>query len=140
MAATVAMHYGFRCFQVSKLRKGWFEGSEKSMILTLGAALLLRSKQATTVSSGDLLLFRSAVAPTVGSLFDRVPQMPGVGGGIGKIRGGRAHEGDLASSDLIDPRALDNLAALEDGRARFITADALAAYVVRLESEAAEVV
>jgi hypothetical protein len=28
----------------------------------------------------------------------------------------------------------------KDGRARFITADALAAYVVRLESEAAEVV
>lgn len=30
--------------------------------------------------------------------------------------------------------------SVKDGRARFITADALAAYVVRLESEAAEVV
>jgi hypothetical protein len=47
------------------------------------------------------------------SLFNGIAQVPGLRGGVGETRGVCAIEDDLASSDLIDPRALENPAVLE---------------------------
>jgi len=46
----------------------------------------------------------------------------------------------ISRDKLYDLIRAGRITRVKDGRARFITADALAAYVVRLESEAAEVV
>jgi len=44
----------------------------------------------------------------------------------------------ISRDKLYDLIRAGRLNSVKDGRARFITADALAAYVVRLEAEAAE--
>lgn len=46
----------------------------------------------------------------------------------------------ISRDKLYDLIRAGRITSVKDDRARFITADALAAYVVRLESEAAEVV
>jgi excisionase family DNA binding protein len=44
----------------------------------------------------------------------------------------------ISRDKLYDLIRAGRITSVKDGRARFVTADALAAYVVRLEAEAAE--